>query len=78
MKLWLLRPIEGTECWEPWYDKCFGMVVRARTELEARSIAAKNAGDERMIAWLNKENSTCVELTQKGKAELVIQDIHAA
>jgi hypothetical protein len=78
MKLWLLRANEGNECWEPWFDKTFGMVVRARNELEARSIAAENADNERMIAWLSTENSSCVELTRQGKSELIIRDNHAA
>ena len=39
MKLWLLRPIEDYGgAWRPWYDKCFGAVVAAETEEEARGL----------------------------------------
>ena len=46
MKLWILRPIEGSPYWEPWYDKAFGFVVRAKDEKEARMIAYRDQGDE--------------------------------
>ena len=46
MKLWLLRPVKDSPRWEPWYDKAFGFVVRAETELAARHIADTHAGDE--------------------------------
>lgn len=36
MKIWLLRPIDGCDEWNPWYDKAFGFVVRAAREQEAR------------------------------------------
>ena len=40
MKLWILMPKEnlnkGDDPWNPWYDKCFGMIIRAKTEEEAR------------------------------------------
>lgn len=94
MKLWLLRPKEGLKDgdnpWEPWYDKCFGFVVRAETEGEARQIAHGCAGDENRgefmgasIAktgqpWQEKKYSTCVELTPDGESGVVIEDVHSA
>lgn len=78
MKLWILRPIEGQEAtyWEPWYDKCFGAVVRARSEDEARSLL--NPGDEGARAWLDKTASSCVELLPEGEVGLVIEDLRRA
>lgn len=32
MKLFLLKAIHGNKEFEPWYDKSFGHVVRARNE----------------------------------------------
>ena len=80
MKLWLLRPIEeNTKAWEPWYDKNFGSVVRAETEVEARAIASIDAhGDEGPNVWLDSTQTSCVELLAEGEAELVIQDFAAA
>ena len=85
MKIWLLRPIKGSGAWEPWYDKCFGFVIRAETSDAARSAAAKQGGDENPLfdepqgsPWLDSSQSSCVQLTADGKAGLVIQDFHAA
>lgn len=83
-KLWLLRPIVKYgkfDPWEPWYDKCFGFVIRASSELEARGIANQNAGDENReidSPWLNPKYSSCTELEQKGPVELVIKDFRSA
>jgi hypothetical protein len=88
MKLWLLRPIEGDALWSPWYDKAFGFVVRAKCEADARLLAHRAGGDEvkkkkdkylyiAESAW-SAEHSTCVELTAKGEAGIVIKDFAAA
>jgi hypothetical protein len=73
MKLFLLRPKEnllGENPWEPWYDKCFGEVVRAKNEIEARQLADSVFKDEKF--------STCEELKNKGNSESIIQDCHYA
>ena len=82
-----MRPIEGKEAWEPWYDKSFGFVIRAESEDEARKIADENAGNENMDnetykdtkhPWLDPKQATCVVLTNDGKQELIIKDFKAA
>jgi len=95
MKLWLLRPKSNNlpedeyhNPWFPWYDKCFGFVVRAETELEARKIAQENAGDEKnnyrgsnvfgKKAWLDKTLSSCEELRENGEKGMIIKDYHSA
>ena len=92
MKLWLITPQpdlpEETSPWEPWYNKAFGFVVRAKTEADARQIASGNAGEEtrsfphrrtgQSDAWENPTLSRCVELHQDGKKGLVLRDFHAA
>lgn len=94
MKLWLLRPREDLReddnPWSPWYDKCFGFVVRAETESDARKIANEFAGDENRgeflsskisktkNPWLDGNYSTCNELTADGDAEMVIEDFARA
>ncbi|MHC4620581.1 MAG: hypothetical protein ACYTEQ_22770 [Planctomycetota bacterium] len=87
MKLWLLRPHEDlpddNNPWEPWYDKCFGMVVRAATENEARAMAqgVDESGDyeeDMRGAWLDSTLSTCTELTAEGEPGVVIRDEHWA
>lgn len=89
MKLWLLRPADnlkkGDDPWEPWYDKCFGMVIRAKTEQEARDVANQNAGDENVginaktkTPWLDEKYSTCEILTNAGEAGLIIRDYASA
>jgi organic radical activating enzyme len=92
MKLWLLQPkdnLPDDNPWEPWYDKAFGFVIRAETEMKARKIANKNGGTETgKISykvyrtggdpWLDPELSTCIELTPDGKEQLIISDIREA
>lgn len=86
MKLWLLRPEHwgdggGNEergLWNPWYDKCFGVVVRAGSEETARLLASAESGDEGDEAWLSPARTTCEELTADGPAEVVISDFRSA
>ena len=80
MKLWLLKPIKGSDYWRPWYDKAFGFVIRAETEQRAREWADSNAGDENRKGhpWLNSEHSTCIELTIDGPEEMVLRDFMSA
>ena len=90
MKLWLLRPVDdNSAAWDPWYDKAFGFVVRAATEEEARRLANTEGGDEKGPArtdvyrtggdpWLDPKQSTCIELTGDGEAEVIFRDFSAA
>lgn len=79
MKLWILRPrLEGKEPWNPWYDKAFGFVIRAKNEEHARLIAAGECGDEGPQAWRDQNLSSCVELTADGLETLIIRDFAAA
>lgn len=85
MKLFILRPVEGLDAadnpWSPWYDKCFGFIIRAETEAEARKIAHENGYDENMYScspWLNKKYSTCTELTNYGEAGIIMLDVASA
>ena len=78
MKLWILRPIEGNDAWEPWYDKAFGFVVRSCDEANARELAALNHGDEGRLSWLDNTASTCVELLPDGEIEVVMNDFRSA
>lgn len=51
------------------YDECAGFVIVARSENEARTIAAANAGDEMSPVWLYQ--ATVVQL---GNSELPIAE----
>ena len=76
MKLWILTPKVK---WDPWYDKAFGFVIRAKTEVKARELASENAGDEGKEVWMNVGITTCIPLNQTGPEEKVILiDFHAA
>jgi len=87
MKLFLLRPQEDLPIknpWVQWYDKCFGFVIRAENESEAREMADANAMDENNELkepghpWLDPVWSMCTELTADGEREVIIYDIHMA
>ena len=91
MKLWILRPVDGladgNNPWDPWFDKCFGFVVRAETEADARQFAHEGAGEENYgpsiftrtpatkSPWLDPAYSTCDELLSEGEAGIVIEDV---
>jgi hypothetical protein len=91
MKLWLLRPVIESGLWDPWYDKAFGFVVRAKTEEQARKLAEDACGEESqnhysadgdvvpmMQAWIDPSYSTCVELTADGDKMVIIRDFASA
>lgn len=91
MKLWLLKPNEGLpndfrkNPWDPVYEKCFGFVVEAKTESEARKLAQDHGGDERGeinpstgkkfgYVWLDEQFSTCTELVPEGRTRIIMYD----
>ena len=86
MKLWHLTPNpalaekydRAQNPWEPWYDKNFGFVIRAKNEASARQIAADNASDEGKDAWLKAEFSDCRILTAVGESGVVETNFAAA
>jgi hypothetical protein len=65
MKIWKLEAIEDTSPWEPWYDMTDGFVIVAKTEADARAIAADDCGPEGRLAWLNSEFSRCTKVNKK-------------
>ncbi len=88
-KLWLLLPIEGLEPdpWEPWYDKSFGHIVRAESEVAARELVAKDIytdpyseayGNEGGDVWLSSTTSICEELTANGEPGVILTDTRMA
>ena len=83
MKLWILRPVEirpyQDDPWKPWYDKTFGIVIRAETEDAARALAFDEVhGAEESDVWTNPKYTTCKELLAEGEEEYIIQDFAAA
>ncbi len=85
MKLWLLRPIkdlsEDDDPWDPWFDKSFGFVVRAKDQTRARTLASAAGGDEvrsNKYPWLYSKYSTCEELRIEGPEGIILRDYRAA
>jgi hypothetical protein len=89
MKLYLLRPkacLKVDDPWDPWYDKCFGFVIRASCEDDARKLAQEHAGDEargetfdkKKTVWLQPKYTSCEVLSNTGESGIVIQDFHSA
>ena len=94
MKIWVLRAKrglrKGNDPWDPWYDKAFGFVVRAKNEQSARAMAHERAGDENRgeflgkvtsktdAPWLDPSYSTCEELLRTGEAEVILRDFASA
>lgn len=88
MKLWNIKAREDlgrqNNPWKPWFDKNFGFVVRAETEIDARKMADNAACDENSeidsirSPWLSPDYSTCVELTAEGEPGIIITDFAGA
>jgi hypothetical protein len=57
------------------HDEMRGIIIRARTEAEARAIASDSAQDEGRITWLDSELSTCKPLTYEGETGFVLSDV---
>lgn len=81
MRLWLLerrddRPAEP-DPWAPQWDTATGVVVRAETEAQARSLADSCRTDENMRGirpWLLDQYTSCTELTADGEPEILLID----
>lgn len=62
------------------YDIASDFVVVAGTEQEARKLAAREAGDEKPDAWLNRQFSTCEMIGEafgETKIGVVCRSFHA-
>ena len=85
MKIWILRPKpeivdnpkDTVNPWQPWYDKCFGMVIVAETESEARILASGRAADEEGTAWMDATLSDCTEIPID-ESGVILCDVHEA
>lgn len=80
MALWLLRPIGHPERADPWsdYDVADGFVVSARTEIQARQLAAAKHGHEGAAVWLSFLDTACYRLPQPGAGpHVVLRDFRA-
>ena len=72
-KLWILQPVDDSAGpWLSFHNCMFGFVIRAIHEDEARTHAAKQAGDEGPDAWLSSLLSSCVELKDDGQSEVIL------
>lgn len=94
MRLWLLRPhtevlARGRSPWRPWFEKVFGVVVRASSEEEARALAQSEAGSEGLgiyqglglaseqvakAVWLDPLFTACDRLLEDGPPAVILVD----
>jgi len=68
MKLWLLRRQRCTD-----WEAILGLVVRAKTEKDARRIASRR-DPSTFDGWITGKNTTCKVLTAKGRAQMIMVD----
>jgi hypothetical protein len=71
---------EENDPWEPPYDKIFNLVIRAKTEDDARKIADENAADENEDGdhpWLDPKYSKCKPLGPRGRSEVIVKGFSA-
>jgi hypothetical protein len=72
MKLWLIEQSAQVD-----WDEAVGFVIRAESEVEARKMASKEAGDEGAVTWLDIAHSNCVELNSKGEGAIILRAFKA-
>jgi len=86
--LWILEPrhdlAEDDNPWEPFFDRCFGIVVEAGDEQAARAIGhASCVGTDETIlrdrrVFLDPKYTTCVELNPSGQERLIMASFQFA
>ena len=87
-KLWILEPREDLPAddnpWEPWFNRCFGIIVEAATEDRARAIAHENCTckDQWILrdkrAFIDPRYTTCTELRPSGQDRFVMATFEEA
>ena len=93
-RLWLLRPHaevleRKSHPWRPWFEKVFGVVVRAANETDARALAQAEAGSEGVgvyrelgcaqeekaaAVWLDPTKTACEMLEVDGPPAVILVD----
>ena len=93
-RLWLLAPRADvlerqSHPWTPWFDKVFGLVVRAANATEARKLAQRQAGNEGLglyrrfgcaddelatEVWLDSDYTDCELLAPEGPEAVILID----
>lgn len=93
-RLGLLAPREdvlarASHPWLPWFDKVFGIVVRAANEQAARVVAQEQAGQEGAAryralgcerdeavagVWLDRAYTACEPLSAEGPMSVILVD----
>lgn len=76
MRIWLLKPTERARLAEWSFNCCYGVVVRALSEDNAREVAARNHANEGSAVWLS-DKVRCVALSDdaEGPEELLLRDV---
>lgn len=90
MKLWTLRPrddLGDDDPWSLWYSRPPQIIVRARSETQARALACAHARREDktsplpawdkdvLTPWLSKRLTICEELNHLGEAGVVLAEL---
>jgi len=87
-KIWILQPRQdlprGDDPWEPWFDRCFGIIAEAVTEGDARNIAHDNCvcTDQTILrdrrVFLDPKYTTCAELVPCGQNRFIMGNYRPA
>jgi len=60
------------------YDELRGVVVRAESSRQARRLASSYRGDEGEDVWMDKNQTTCRQVKNDGKPEVILCDFYEA
>ena len=75
MELFMLKRVpDGVTHW----DCIYGLIVRAKTEKQARELAANYRGfdcNESGDLWLDKKLTTCTQIHEAGPPEILLVDM---
>jgi hypothetical protein len=86
--IWILEKRDdlpdGDDPWEPWYDRCFGLVIEASDESSARAIAHESCvTDYQTIlrdrqVFLDPMYTKCLKLEPTGHERTILADFRSS
>ena len=56
------------------YNSNYGHVIRAKSEEQARIMAASNCGDEGRDVWMDRELTKCTVLSHDGDTKFIMTE----
>ena len=69
MKIWFIYRLTPTL-----HGETYSFVLRAKSELQARTLAANNCGHESSACWLDENATACEHVLATGKSHFLVRN----